>query len=134
MTTVAKAASKYGHFRNLVTEILSADRGNVAVRFDEWDVIEEGCCDPAEYPYTDRDIDVAREWRDAALEELKNAVESAGLQMEMPYNDSIYIHRGNGRAITLRDHKIANSTWRHWDELFSYNFGQTIDDHIIVEL
>ncbi|MFP4365507.1 MAG: hypothetical protein ACLFQA_00300 [Bacteroidales bacterium] len=134
MTTIAKAAKNYGDYRNLIMEILDAEKSNIAYRFDEFEVVEMDDCNIEDYPYDSNDIDIARGWAANALDELTAAVESAGLEMEIPYNDSIYIHKGNGRAITIRSHEIANSTWRHWDELFSYNFGQSIDDHIINEL
>ena len=127
MKTANKAIQNYGHYRNLILEILDAERHNVSYRFDEFEVVESGDCNPDDYPYTDQDIDVARGWTEDALNEMISEVKALGLEIDLPYNDSIYIHNGNGKAITIRDHQIANSTWRHWDELFAYNFGQAVD-------
>ncbi len=131
MNAIEEAAKTYGERRILLSAISDAERSNIRYKFDEYNVVSVDDGDAEDYPYDDRDVNIAIAWKDEALAILISEVEAAGLKIEMPYNDSVYIHNGNGRAITIRDHEIASSTWRHWDELFAYKFGETIDISVL---
>jgi len=123
------STSNIGNFRKLQDEVNEAKRYGMTFKFDRFEV----CTEPdefAEYDYEESDASMVYDWYAQAVEELKNEVTAIGLQFENT-GDSIYIHNGNGKCISLRDHKVAESTRKHWNEIFPYNFGETIDTTIL---
>lgn len=123
MKALQTAINSYTTARRIAEELLEADNYNVAVRFDEFEVVEECCCDPEEYPYTD--IEIAKQWVRDTYDRMVQEATNAGIEVNMPYADSIYFHRNNGVCISLRDHDLAASTWRHWDEIYAYDFNRS---------
>ena len=123
MKALQAAINDYTRARKIAEDILDADKHNISVRFDEFEVVEADCCNPDEYPYTD--MEIAKQWVRDAYDKMIEETAKEGIEVEMPYNDSIYFHKGNGVCISLRDHEMANSTWRHWDQIFAYEFQRS---------
>lgn len=137
MNTINEIFENYQKTLNVVKYMSEANNGNYEVYFDEnlWEVTEDEIENGENYKYTSSDISIITDMLASYYNKLVSSIELIGYKINCPYNDSIYIYKNEGsKAISLRDHDVANSTRNHWDEIYAVNiYNGNITEEILKE-
>ena len=133
INNVAIAGDEWRKWRELLDKLKQSDKGNYRVMFDVDGFFSDEEPDFDDYEFDgDSDRSFAIEKNDETYDNYNNAIyklaKEINAEVSIPYGNSWYLVKGN-KTLTLRDHDVANSTFNHYDEIWSVRHDDGVDEN-----